>query len=295
MKYSVLRDTTHLDSQDCLTILPLTGKHPDISLHYRNEYELILAKGADDLQIAVGSTVIPLTCSVLALFAPGVPHALNVLSSGAGLSGVVLRWPSDLLAENFLDKHQLSRIGYLLQKAKQGILFPPSMSADIDVRLSLLGEKKGFELYLGLLSILHELSMAEGLVFLSAESFGYKPAARGETIDTVFAYMKANYSRPISLAEVARKARMSRGAFCRLIRRKTGKTYVESLNEIRIGHICRMLVGTSENISEIAYKSGYTNIAHFHRSFKRHKGCTPKEYRELLTGREIDDVVIKTA
>ncbi len=60
---------------------------------------------------------------------------------------------------------------------------------------------------------------------------------------------------------------------------------MESLNEIRIGHISRMLVGTSEDIAEIAYKTGYNNVAHFNRSFKRQKGCTPKEFRESYSGK----------
>ncbi|HVW62312.1 MAG TPA: AraC family transcriptional regulator [Puia sp.] len=281
MKYSVLRDATSLGSQECLTLLPLTAEESVPSLHYHDEYELILVKKGH--RLTIGSTPVPSEDPVLVLIAPGVPHALDH-SSGQGLAGVVLRWPSDLLSDSFLGKHQLSGIDDLLQKARQGVLFPSPVPANMDIRLSRLGERKGFELYLGLLSILHELSGVKEARTLSMESFAYKPPSAGEDIDTAFAFMKANYFRPISLAEVAGKAHMTRGAFCRLIRRKTGKTYVESLNEIRIGHICRMLVGTSENISEIAYKTGYTSIAHFHRSFKRQKGCTPKEYRESLTG-----------
>ncbi|MBN9381789.1 MAG: helix-turn-helix domain-containing protein [Chitinophagaceae bacterium] len=286
MKYSALRNTTSLGSQECLSLLPLTGKHFAPDLHYHDEYELTLVEKADNVRFTIGGTTVSPDGHVLILTAPGVPHAFDTSYSAVELSGVVLRWPSDLLAEKFLGKHQLSRIHDLLQKAKQGVLFPPAVWADMKIRLSLLVKKKGFELYLGFLSILHALSTAEDAKTLSPESFAYDPPTPGEGIDSAVAYMKANYSRPISLADVAGKAHMSRGAFCRLIRRKTGKTYGESLNEIRIGHICHMLVGTTENISEIAYKAGYTSIAHFHRSFKRQKGCTPKEYRESLTGRK---------
>lgn len=285
MKNSTLRDTTFLGSQECLTLLPLTGRGSATALHYHDEYELTLVNEGQDLLLTIGDTTVPVSGPLLVLTAPGVPHAVGT-SSTDGFSGVALRWPSDLLAEKFLGKHQVSKIGDLLNNATRGILFPPAMSADMDARLTGLGRKKGFELYLGLLSILHELSMAEDAVTVSTESFANRPPFFSECIDSAFAFMRANYFRPISLAEVAGKAHMSRGAFCRLIRRKTGKTYVESLNEIRIGHICHMLVRTTENVSEIAYKAGYASIAHFNRSFKRHKGCTPKEYRELLTGRK---------
>ncbi|MBN8856075.1 MAG: hypothetical protein BGO55_16570 [Sphingobacteriales bacterium 50-39] len=286
MKYSTLRDATPLGPQECFHFSFLTRMHTGNSLHRHDEFELTLVEKGSAARFTVGEKVICPESAALILTAPGVPHGLEALSSDGGLSGMALRWPSDLLADGFLSKHQLHGIDDLLQRARQGIIFPPSTTADIRVRLGLLKDKKGFEQYLALLSILHVLSMAEGALTLSAESFVYEPAPAGESIESAVAYMKANYYRPISLADVAGKARMSRGGFCRLIRRLTGKTYMESLNEIRIGHTCRMLVGTSENISEIAYKAGYTNIGHFHRWFKRHNGCTPKEYREMLTGRK---------
>ena len=117
------------------------------------------------------------------------------------------------------------------------------------------------------------------------------PATNGKLrIDSIIAYMNANYSKPLFLDDVAKKANMTRGSFCRFIRKGTGKTYLESLNEIRIAHICQLLLGTSDNISEIAYKMGYNNVAYFHRFFKRQKGCTPKEYRErFLPGNQISE------
>jgi len=285
MKYSTLQEATSMGSQECLSLFLLGRKHLDQPFHYHDEYELTLVENAEGMQLVIGDFKTILTCSALILTAPGLPHTWNASSSGSEINGIAVRFSSDLLGERFLGRNQLNKIDQLLRTAKQGLLFSPAALVNIHSRLLMLQEKKGFESYLWLLSILHELSMAAGTKTLSSERFEYNPLPFGNRgIDSAFAYMNANYSRPISLADVARTAHMSRGAFCRYIRKKTGKTYMESLNEIRIGHICHMLVGTSENISEIAYKTGYTNIAHFHRSFKRLKGCTPKEYRENLTG-----------
>ncbi|HEY8971734.1 MAG TPA: AraC family transcriptional regulator [Puia sp.] len=281
MRYSTLQDSTTLTPQECLHFSFLG--HSDNSLHCHDEFELTLVEKGN-ARFTVGEAVVHPGNVALILTAPGVPHALEASSPGGTLSGISLRWPSDLLGESMLGKHQMQGINELLHKARKGISFLPATSVEIQARLTVLRDKKGFEQLLGLLSILHTLSMAEGAATLSAGSYVYQPSFSGERIDSAVAFMKANYDRPISLADVARRARMSRGAFCRLIRRTTGKTYMESLNEIRIGHSCHMLVGTTENISEIAYKSGYTNIGQFHRWFRRQKGCTPKEYRESLTG-----------
>jgi AraC-like DNA-binding protein len=57
---------------------------------------------------------------------------------------------------------------------------------------------------------------------------------------------------------------------------------VTLLHEIRISHACRMLLETSRPISDAAYASGFQNLSNFNRHFKKLKGCTPREYRNLM-------------
>jgi AraC-like DNA-binding protein len=77
---------------------------------------------------------------------------------------------------------------------------------------------------------------------------------------------------------------MSEVSFSRFIKKRTGKTFVESLNEIRLGHASRSLINTSNTISEIAYKCGFNNLSYFNRIFKAKNGCTPKEFRDNYSG-----------
>ena len=75
-------------------------------------------------------------------------------------------------------------------------------------------------------------------------------------------------------------ALMTDVSFSRFFKRRTGKTFVDSLNEIRLGHASRMLIETSHGIAEVAYKCGFNNMSNFNRIFKKKKNCTPKEFRE---------------
>jgi AraC-like DNA-binding protein len=79
-------------------------------------------------------------------------------------------------------------------------------------------------------------------------------------------------------------SRMTEVSFSRFIKKCTWNTFIDSLNEIRLGHACRMLVNTSHAVSEISYKCGFNNISNFNRIFKKKKGCTPKSFRESLSG-----------
>ena len=73
---------------------------------------------------------------------------------------------------------------------------------------------------------------------------------------------------------------MSEVAFSRFFKARTGKTFVDTLNEIRLGHASRMLIDTTHSISEIAYRCGFNNMSNFNRIFKKKKDCTPKEFRQ---------------
>jgi transcriptional regulator GlxA family with amidase domain len=114
----------------------------------------------------------------------------------------------------------------------------------------------------------------------SNEQFHYN----SRRIEKVFEYMNSHYNMQITLAEVAKIANMPEASFSRFIKKRTGKTFIDSLNEIRLGHASRMLIDTTNTVAEIAYKCGFNNISNFNRIFKRKKFCIPKDFRETYTG-----------
>jgi AraC-like DNA-binding protein len=77
---------------------------------------------------------------------------------------------------------------------------------------------------------------------------------------------------------------MSPVSFNRFIKKRTGKTFVEYVNDTRIGFASRWLIEEKLSIAEIAYKCGFNNIANFNRIFKKSKKCTPSHYREEFSG-----------
>ena len=83
----------------------------------------------------------------------------------------------------------------------------------------------------------------------------------------------------LKLKELATLAHMSESAFSRFFKLHTGRTLSDYIIDIRMGYITRMLVDTTESISEISFKCGYNNMSNFNRIFKRKKGCSPTEFR----------------
>ena len=73
---------------------------------------------------------------------------------------------------------------------------------------------------------------------------------------------------------------MPKESFSRFFKTRTGKTFVDSVNDIRLGHAARMLINTTSTIAEIAYSCGFNNMSNFNRAFKHKKNTTPKDFRE---------------
>lgn len=277
MKTDVLAKTTFVDDGECLSHHTFSASLDTSSFLYSGFELLVLAEGC---RFGLAGEVFELEGPQVILVGPGLEHGWNGGEQFKG--GVAIRWPADLIGDRFLDKRQTQAIAGLLEKAALGVRFSGAIYSSVLGRLEVLRGRRGFAIYLELLGLLHELSVAGGESMLASRPAVVRGgAADGKTaFDEAMELLEANYFRPMTLEEMARKACMTKGSFCRSFRKKTGKTYLESLNEIRLGHICRLLSETTDMVSEIAYRAGYQSIHHFHRHFKRQKGCTPLQYRQ---------------
>ncbi|MBA3699739.1 MAG: AraC family transcriptional regulator [Planctomycetes bacterium] len=84
----------------------------------------------------------------------------------------------------------------------------------------------------------------------------------------------------VSVADLARQLGMSASAFSRWFRREIGKPCVVYLAELRVGHACEDLLASDRSVVDIAFSSGFRNLANFNRWFRRVKGMSPSEYRK---------------
>jgi AraC-like DNA-binding protein len=105
----------------------------------------------------------------------------------------------------------------------------------------------------------------------------------GQRMSAVFQYTMTHFREKISLEEIAREASMTTNAFCKYFKKRTRKTYITFLNELRIEEACKLLRKQEEmSIAEIAEHSGFQNISNFNRKFKQLKQTTPREYRDQI-------------
>jgi len=284
-----MREITPLTPSDCFTIFSRVKQKFDFPLHYHDEYELNLIINAKGAKRVVGGHIEVIDDMELVLIGPNLYHAwFTHQCQSEEITEVTIQFHKDLFDEKFLKRNQLSFVKSMLERSQRGILFSHETIAALRDRLLALDRKTGFDSVLELLSILHDLSTSRNMRTLSDLSFtNEKFNYNSRRIEKVFEYMNDNYNKQVSLAEVSRIANMPEASFSRFIKKRTGKTFIDSLNEIRLGHASRMLIDTTNTVAEIAYKCGFNNISNFNRIFKRKKFCIPKEFRETYTGNRV--------
>jgi AraC-like DNA-binding protein len=106
-----------------------------------------------------------------------------------------------------------------------------------------------------------------------------KKMEKDPIIEYVLAYMEQHYGEDIGPDAVAEKLHLSSGYMCKYIKNKTGKTFGDCLDDIRIMQAKQILEATDCRIHEVAVQVGYQNANSFTRMFRRLTGITPGEYR----------------
>lgn len=108
-----------------------------------------------------------------------------------------------------------------------------------------------------------------------------------DTVDEqkkVLEYLGNNFSnQALSLSRMSDELGISSLKISAIIKNKYDLTFRQYLNTIRIAEAKRLLVETKLQISQIAYRVGYTNLTHFCRTFNRITDLTPNTFRQGLS------------
>lgn len=122
-----------------------------------------------------------------------------------------------------------------------------------------------------------------GLLFLQLvnhiDNLSYADEIKG-VVFHVLKYIEAHFADG-SLSELADSLFYDFNALSKQIKKLTGKTYTELVQEKRLNQACLLLSTTNLGVAEISRLVGYENISYFHRLFNKTYGLSPKKYRKI--------------
>lgn len=128
------------------------------------------------------------------------------------------------------------------------------------------------------------LRLGVGLADKSRRSQPVSVHAQFGKVEKMTAFVAANYTAHIGVADIAAAARMHPNAAMRLFRQSCGLTLLEYVTMHRIWHAQYLLAATDTKIRVVAEQCGFASASRFYAMFERIVGMRPREYRQSLNG-----------
>lgn len=260
-----------------------THRTPDFEVpwHQHIEYELILFTEGAGLSF-IGNHVGAFETGDIFFLGSNLPHTFQKSHEDLITSAVVVHFKENFWGEEILNLPESKSIKRLLQRSMHGIKISGQTKEILQPLIQSLETKKGFWRITNLCECLSILSETNEYITVSTQEIKALNPKDQERIDGVFQYTMKNFREPIQLSLISKKAGMSIPAFCNYFKKRTKKTYIDFVNEVRVGHACKLLLTTQMSVLQICFECGFNTVANFNRQFLKIKKTTPSQYRKKI-------------
>lgn len=279
------QEIIQLTDNDSFLIFDRTKETFDFPIHNHPEFELNFISNGKGLRRVVGDSMEEIGNNELVFVGPNINHCWDQYKSPKKIMHeITIQFSNSLFQKELLQRDILKPIKNMFDRSVYGILFSEETCLRLAPRISNVSKMDGLDYFLEIISILYDMSISRNQRILSTLSSSSESVIQSEKMERLANYVKKHYDTKITIQDVCNILNMSSGSFSRFIKKNTGKTFIDYLNDLRIGYASRYLIENDESISEIAYKCGFNSIANFNRRFKKIKGCTPTDYRNEFLG-----------
>lgn len=258
----------------------ISGRHFTAPFHHHPEIELTLITAGHG-QRFVGNVVEPFHAGDVALLGPNLPHAWFSEARCRKSEAIVLQFLPDVLGGGVLASPEMERVRSLLKLADGGVVVTGTMAEALHRGFASFPDLTPSRRLTLLLDLLDEVAASSDHRALKAESPDeIVSAIDRKRLDEVLRYVHANHQRELTLTETAKVAGLGPESFSRFFRRLTGRTFIETLIQIRLASAMARLAETTDTIAAVAYECGFEDLSNFNRQFRRRYGITPSEARK---------------
>ncbi len=249
--------------------------------HQHEEIQLSFIKSGEG-SLLVGDTVHSFQTGELIILGTNVPHVFkSTPQKGVQSHMLTIFFKRNSFGSDFFETEELKSFDAFFEKASQSFKIESPSEKIISLFEAIFQTSKleRFILFLQLLKAVNESEFISLSLFPQVKKYSDN---EGRRMGIIYNFSMNHFKEKITLSQIASEAAMTPQAFCRYFKKRTRKTYIEFLNEIRIEEACNLLKKHPEmSIIEIAEESGFYNISNFHRKFKELKGVRPLRYQKL--------------
>ena len=122
---------------------------------------------------------------------------------------------------------------------------------------------------------------------IAGKVFSFRGFRHSSVLRKAERFIWNNYTRKISLEEIARASGLSAPYFSTIFKEEMGENLSSYLNRLRVEKAANLLTASEKSLSKIAEICGFEDQSWFSKIFKKIQGVSPGKYREQGTGSAI--------
>lgn len=247
--------------------------------HRHPEIELTIVTSGSGLRM-VGNHLGRFAGDDIALIGRNVPHYWRMQSDS---SGYCLQFDPNRKG-GIWQSPEFVALGKLWKRAQRGLQINGELAGSlrkIITELPNLSPLSRMARLIELLELIEGDNRNEALPLASAD-FRIPEAddPYGEVIAEVIEVITTGFHNELRLEEVIERQPLSRATFARHFKINTGKSFSAFLAEVRVNSACHELATTCRSVTEIAFDSGFNDLPHFNRMFRKLKGTSPLKWKK---------------
>lgn len=227
----------------------------------------------------------------ICMIGPNLPHewrnskSFFDKESNLRATCICLFFKREIFDPNFIRLPEMNNIRNLIERSRRGIKF----IGESNIRIARLIEQSvndsGAQKVLNLISILELMATSKEYEILASNGFVEDVHSEDfERFNKVYKYLVKNFTGTIKLEDAAALVGLTPTAFCRYFKERTKKTFVQYLNEMRIGYAKKLLIENKMKISTICLEAGFNNVSNFISQFKKMTGMLPSDFQKEHEG-----------
>lgn len=221
------------------------------------------------------------------MIGPNLPHewrnddAYFDKESGLRATCICLFFKREIFDPNFIRLPEMNNIRDLIERSRRGLKFTGNSKLEITRFIRSSVNDVGVRKVTNLLTLLELMATSTEYELLASVGFTNSVNSEDfERFNKVSKFLVKNFATSIRLEEVSTLVGLTPTAFCRYFKERTKKTFVEYLNEMRIGYSKKLLLENKMKISTISGEVGFPNLSNFISQFKKVTGMSPSQFQK---------------
>jgi AraC-like DNA-binding protein len=257
--------------------------------HYHNNFEISFITEGSGKRI-VGDSIEEFQPGDLVFIGRNLPHVWiadkeSRIPTNRTLEMVFLQFTLNVLSPQLLILPEFCHVKRALDLSERGIQIIGDTLNEVSEIMLQLPYLKGFERMLHFFMMMDIIGESETNVPLASKEYLTSRFTTGnKRIEVIHNYLMNNYREGVNLKNLAALVNMAEGSLCRFFKMNMGITLFEYLNKVKTDFACKLLMNKDLGILDVCLDSGFNNISHFNKQFKRITGVPPSEYRKRFKG-----------